>query len=353
MIPATDAKILYSPYTWGLVAGKMCTIDAGAYFTIAFTGTPTTAPTLGFDVSALAAPLPRIAVRVDGGPWMEHRIAASIPVPIPAGRTWGTRVEVMVLATTETQPRWGGLSTQIRFIELAADVTITSRTVRARPGNMFAITDSLGEAVRVLALNGTDDVDRNDARFGWPNLLADALGMEFGAAAFGAVGLTKSGSGGVPRFADNIPYLWSGVPRDFTPGPTVVVALPGTNDAAATDTEATAETVRMLNEVIANTACPIVVAPGWLQRKAAPIQAGIAACADPQRVTFVDTTGWWSTADSSDNLHPYGYINLIDLVPRLAAKVNEALGAFVPSVVPPSPPPAFYVNRGGVPIPIR
>lgn len=352
-IAASDSKILYSPYTWGVAGGAACTIDAGAYFTIAFTGTPTTAPTLGFDVSALAAPFPRIAVQVDGGAPVVQDVAASVPAPIPAGPTWGKHViRVTVVATSETLPRWGGTSTQVRFTGLTADATITSATVRARAGRLLLIGDSILEGVRTLNMTATRDTDRNDSRLSWGLPLADALGMEAGCVGFGAVGISKSGSGGVPRFADNIPYLWSGVARDLSAGPTAVVCHIGTNDNSSTDAEVTADTKRLLDYLIANTACPIIVMPGWLQRKASAIQAGIAASTAPTRATFVDTTGWWSTADAADSLHPYGYVNVIDLVPRLAARIDQVLGAFVPPVVPPAPAPAFFINRGGAAYPV-
>lgn len=351
-ISADNADIQYSPYTWGISGGQARTINAGAYFRIAFTGTPTTAPTLGFDVSTLVAPLPRIAVSVDGGPAVEHEIAASIPAPVPAGNSWGVHtIEVTVVATTETQSRWPGIATQVRFTGLTADVTITSRAIRARAGRVLAVGDSIAEGVRTLNKDATDDTDRNDARQGWAYLLGDALGMEVGVVGFGGVGIAKGGSGNVPRFADSVPYLWSGVSRDLTAEPSVIVAHIGTNDGALADADVTTDTTRLLDEWITTTAAPIVVLPGWLQRKAGAIQAGIAACSDPARVTYVDTTGWWATSDASDSLHPYGYINEIDLVPRLAEYVAAVLGGYVPPV-PPTPPTTYFINRGGVPRPI-
>lgn len=345
-ITATDANILYSPYTWGIVGGQARTINAGAYLRVAFVGSPTATPTLGFDVSALAAPVPRVAVRVDGGVPVEHDLASSIPAPIPAGTTWGTHVvDVVVVATTETQNRWSGASTQVRFTGLTADVAITSRPVRPRARRVLAVGDSIAEGVRTLNMTATDDTDRNDARLAWALPLGDALGMEVGVVGFGGVGIAKSGSGSVPRFADSAPYLWSGVARDLSAAPSVIVAHVGTNDSASTDADVTTETARLLNGWIGATACPIVVLPGWLQRKAAAIQAGIAACSDPERVTYVDTTGWWSTADASDSLHPYGYINEVDLVPRLAFVVADVLGDSVPA-------PAFFINRGGLAQPV-
>jgi hypothetical protein len=54
--------------------------------------------------------------------------------------------------------------------------------------------------------------------------------------------------------------------------------------------------------------------------KEAALRAGVARCRAPFRISWVDTTGWWSPVDSADTLHPYGYATL-----QIATKLSVAM----------------------------
>jgi lysophospholipase L1-like esterase len=338
-IAPNDPNILYSPYTWLVTAQMAKTINAGAYLRVAFTGTPGTL-TATFDVSA-GNYSPRVAIRYDGGPWQETQVAgSSVPIAltqtIPADanlfNTWGTHVvEIMMIASSEGVDRWASQLNALKFTGLVADVAVATKPVRARPLYGFLIGDSIAEGVRALNVTATGDQRRNDNRLAWTGPLRELLGAEIGVAGFGGVGVAGSGSGGVPQFSDSVPYLWSGQPRNLAvpQAPDFVVAHIGTNDGSKTDAAVTAGATALMNYLIANTPkkTAILVLPGWLQTKAAAIQAGIAASLNPGRVQFVDTTGWWNAADSADGLHPYGYSNVTDLAPRLAAIIRSAVVA--------------------------
>jgi len=49
--------------------------------------------------------------------------------------------------------------------------------------------------------------------------LASHLGAEIGVVGFGATGLSRGGSGGVPELGISWNQLWDGVPRVFEPKP--------------------------------------------------------------------------------------------------------------------------------------
>ena len=104
----------------------------------------------------------------------------------------------------------------------------------------------------------------------------------------------------------------------------VVVVNLGTNDHTRSRAGAGAAARRFLRTLAA--ACPssriLVLAPfgGQLPELAE------AACGVP-RVRYVPTDGWWDPADAGDGVHPYGYANARDIVPRLAPLVAAALGA--------------------------
>lgn len=336
-IAPNDPNIVYSPYTWDVTAGAAKTINAGAYLRIAFTGTPGTLAAT-FDITNMVAPASQVGIRIDGGNWLNVEVAASVPLTIPTDNTWGSHtVEIVVIATTQAHPRWvAPQGPAIIFTGLTADTTVTTRLQRERSIYAMAVGDSITEGVRTLNMDAVLDTDRNDSRLSYAYPLGDLLGAEIGVVGFGGTGISKAGAGGVPKFRDSVPYLWDGKARSLaTPrAPDFILAHIGTNDPESLDADVVADTTSLLNGWIAATAAtPIIVLPGWLQRKATQIQQGIAACDAPSRVHYVDTTGWWATADAADGLHPYGYINTTDLSQRVAATIKPIIGAASPPVV--------------------
>lgn len=323
-IATTDPNIVYSPYTWNVASGIAKTICAGAYLRVLFDGDPNTL-TVGFDVTNQPAPpnTSRVGIRIDGGPWQDSPVAASVTVTMPTTDTYQAHLlELVVISTTEGANRWNApQNTAVVVTGITGDVTLSTRTSRPRPLRVLAFGDSITEGVRTISLNAAGDVLRNDARIGWAYPLGEALGAEVGVVGFGATGLTKAGSGNVPKFVSSIPYLYADAVRDTTSAPPdIVIGHVGSNDLAASDAQVTADTTALCNWLIGGTParCPILILPGWALRKASAIAAGVAACSNPNRVKYIDTTGWWNSADASDALHPYGYINLADLTPRVA-----------------------------------
>ena len=154
---------------------------------------------------------------------------------------------------------------------------------------------------------------------------------------YGGSGVAPTtGSGGVPGIESHYDKLWSGQSRSFTPAPDLVLVHLGSN---GTGVNYTPGMTSFLNGILAATpdTTLIGVMPNWLNRHVTEIQAAIAACNSQRRVKFIDTTGWWSTADASDSLHPYGYINQSDLSPRVALAARSILAAG-----------GTYLNVGGV-----
>ncbi|MBS4753328.1 hypothetical protein KG112_10995 [Nocardioides sp. zg-ZUI104] len=58
----------------------------------------------------------------------------------------------------------------------------------------------------------------------------------------------------------------------------------------------------------------IVVFRNLIGYKAAELQAACEGCADHDRVTYVNTAGWWASGDASDGVHPYGYVMTQDVL---------------------------------------
>lgn len=324
-----DANIIYSPYNWDVNSGRAKTINAGAYFRAQINGSPTSI-TLWFDMTGVLTPLPQVTVTLDGRAISTAPIASTMVLTLPSGSTWAKRLlEVTVKSMTETQNRWATQSTAVQFQGIATSPgTCVTEPLTARKLNVPVFGDSITEGVRTLNMTATNDTDRNDATIGWAYDLREKLGAEVGVIGFGGSGVTKpSGSGGVPPLKTSLSLLWgSGPSRSFTsPAPDAIVIMDGTNDDAY---DITTDYTNALNQFLAATpsTTPILaLRPFNGTNKASQIQAAIAACNSPRRVTYVDTAGWWSTTDSSDNLHPYGYTNVGKISGLVAAAVRTAL----------------------------
>lgn len=329
-IAPTDANIAYSPYTWDVQASYAVTVSSGAYFKATIDGNPSNLSLL-FDTSSGYASGP-IWVQVDSGPWVKNSVSSSIPLNLEA--SWTSHTVTVALALRGngaggnpwSAPPLGGL----RFAGFTSSSEISARKIYQRPWRGFAFGDSRGMGILTLGNNV------NDARYGWAYLLADALGAELGIRAFGGVGYTQSGDGGVPPFGTIWNQLYDGKAADFaTTPPDFIVTMSGVNDGGATDAATTSAVISTLNAMLAATpaSMPIIMFRDWKGAKAAAQQAAIAGCSTPSRVKWVDTTGWWSPSDSTDGTHPYGYSNINELAPRMAAAMLPHL---IASRTPPS-----------------
>jgi chitodextrinase len=328
-------SVLFSPYNWDIQASSAKTINAGAYFKAVFGGTSCT---LNFDMTGIASPLPQISYRVDRfGPWISTPIAASVAITIPSdtadyANKGGHLLEVLVKSTTETQARWSTQSTAVKLTGIVLDAGKTISAPPSLPLKAIFYGDSITEGVRTVNMTATYDTDRNDAGQGWSLEVARILGAEIGNVGFGATGFSKSGSGGVPGLTSSYNYLYSGVARSFTPAPDFIVLMEGTNEPG----DITAAATTVLNGLLAATpgTTKIVVlrpfdgvASGNGTVHATQLQNAIAACTAPSRVTYVNTAGWFTTANASDSLHPYGVENITHIAPLAANAIRSALAS--------------------------
>lgn len=325
-LAAGTSNVLFSPYNWDIQASTAKTINAGAYFKTIFSGT---ACTLTFDMTGIVAPLPQMSYRVDRfGPWISAPIAASVAITIPSDTSDyankpGHLLEVLVKSMTETQARWSTQATAVKLTGIILDAGKTISAPPSLPMNAIFYGDSITEGVRTVNSTATDDTDRNDAGQCWSLEVGRILGAEVGNVGFGATGFNQGGSGSVPSLPNSYSYLYSGVARSFTTTPDFIVLMEGTNDGG----DVTSAATTVLNGLIAATTTTkiIVLRPFNGTSHASQLQAAIAACTAPSRVTYVDTAGWFNTSNSSDGLHPYGVENITHIAPLVADAVATAL----------------------------
>lgn len=318
------ANILFSPYNWDAQSGSAKTINAGAYFKTIFDGANCT---LNFDMTGIASPVPQISYRVDGfGAWTTVPIAASVAISISSKTAGyaghgGHLLEVLVKSTTETQPRWSTQSTAVVLTGIILDAGKVLAAPPALPLRGLYFGDSITEGVRTVGTIDPNDTDRNDAGQGWAFLSAQMIGAEFGIVGFGGTGFNNAGSGAVPALGSSYNLLWSGKARSFSPAPDYVVVNDGTNDGTSVQANATS----FLNGIIAATpkTTAIIILRPFSGTHAAELQAAIAACTDPSRITYKDTTGYFTTANSVDAVHPYGIENITHIAPLIAGDLRK------------------------------
>lgn len=174
------------------------------------------------------------------------------------------------------------------------------------------------------------DTDHNDASVVYSFAQGALLGAEVGVVGFGATGLSRGGSGGVPALGESWDMMWAGVPRSFSPRPDLVVFNEGTNDGA---NDITAAFAAVLDDVLA--ACPgtpIAVLLPFNGAQRAHLVAAIAACANPARVHFIDTAGFYNTSFGG-GLHPTGPNDVARVAPQIAAQLRPLIAP------PPAPAP--------------
>jgi hypothetical protein len=154
------------------------------------------------------------------------------------------------------------------------------------------------------------------------------LPAEVGVVAFGATGLTRGGSGGVPALPASYNQLWAGQPRDFATtipsahpqAPDLVIYNEGTNDGG----DITALFTDVVASVFAATAPAatkqLLLLP-FDGAHATEIQNVVQHFAGgggntTGRIFYGDTTGFY---DGADGLHPFGYSHVGNIAPRVAA----------------------------------
>lgn len=314
-IAPDDTAIAYSPYTWNVTSTVAKTINPGAYFKTLFSGNYCA---LAFDLTGINTPLPQIEYRVDGfGAWISAPVAATVELTIPTDTQNYQKhlLEVVVKSTTETQPRWNTQSTAVVLNNIALGVGETATRPETQADNVIFFGDSITEGVRTVNSTASSDTDRNDATQGWAFKLGQMLGVEFGIVGFGGTGIAKtSGSGSVPSLQVSYNQLWNGQARSFTPEPKLIVINHGTNDSGTIISACT----NMLNLLLA--ACPtakIAVIQPFNGSRASSWLGAIPACNNPARVQYIDTAGFMQSNTSSDGLHPYGWVNLAVLAPKI------------------------------------
>lgn len=314
-------NVLFSPGNWNIAASTAKTINAGAYFRTVFGGTSCS---LQFDTSGLSAGFPKLEYRVDGtGPWTTVDLAATVAIAMPSETSGYAShlLEVNVRATTRTS-RWA-----LGGIVALTGIILDSTKVLSKPGQRpligYVFGDSITEGLKSLS-SSEDTVNSSNGMQSYASILGPALGAEIGVIGFSGQGFSNQGDGSVPVFGSTYNLIYAGVTRTFLPAPDFIVINQGTNDGSNNTIAAATGVLNGLLAATPSTTKVFVLRP-FNGNQASNLQAAIAACTTPARVYYIDTTGFFTSANSGDGLHPYGWENITHIGPAVAGAIRPIL----------------------------
>jgi lysophospholipase L1-like esterase len=286
---------------------KAITVNGGSHVVARFDGRSITAR---FDLTRNKPPLPTIAWRIDDDiEWRESEIGESVELGKdlkPGPHT----ITVLARGLDEHQPRWAEpLTASITF--LGFDFP-TGGKLLAPPDEpklkIEFLGDSITEGVLVHGKQPGRDTWpwKTDALRAWPTQTSLRLSAQWRQVGFGAMGITKGGSGGVPPAPDAFDWFYQGCPRDDWQADVVVINH-GTNDGGSpskTFRPAYARYLEMIRKAYPQ--ARILALRPFAGTHGDDIAAEVAARvkSGDAKVTFVDTTGWLTPDDFTDRVHP-------------------------------------------------
>ncbi len=281
---------------------KMITTATGSKITFAFTGR---LATLHFDMLFNQQPYGHLWIQVDGGCRVETPLDWYLRVQ--AQGDGPHTVEVIYKSGVEMHHRWHHpLVGRVAFLGVEAEGLAPLPPLNKK--TIEFVGDSITEGILIDAdckkysFNQNNCPNQNDVCATYAYLTAEALNLEPLFMGYGAVGVTKSGQGGVPKAADAYPYCFEGMPVPYA-SPDYVLINHGANDGAATAEVYVAEYKKLLeliHKMHPKTQMVVLSAfvgryPQELDKMVAEFNAQYGTS-----VLFIDTTGWLP----KEPLHP-------------------------------------------------
>ncbi len=286
---------------WDINENAATTTAPGGMIEIAFEGT---AAVLHFDMEMHMHPYPHIWISLDDGAKIEAALSHVLRVEAPMSGNHVIRV--IYKSAVEAQHRWyQPLIGRLRFkgaeTEKAGTLPADNRKI------IEFIGDSITEGVVVdeynfEQFNQNNRPNQDDATATYAYLTAMQLGMRPVIMGYGAVGVTKSGQGSVPKAAEAYPYNFDGSPAKAQ-NPDLIVINHGANDRGKPAKLYTAEYRKLLQVVREiNPNAKIVVLSAFCGVYPAELQEMVETYnrETGDTVHFIDSAGWIP----AEPLHP-------------------------------------------------
>ncbi len=283
------------------VDGKVCkaTIAPGAefYFEVKNTSTVT------LSLASLAEKAPYLAVSIDG----REPVRMLSPLTgnmVIAENLSLDRHEFRIIVDSLYEYQYQKWQTGNGFVlkDVLVDDGGTVRGLVPQNPTIMYFGDSITEGVAIF--EAVSSPEANSAMYEYPFVTSHALGAVSHTNGFGGSGITKGGSGGIPKCLTVIDQVIDGIPND-APEPDMIVINHGHNDLSngtlipeVFGEEYTAVLTR-LREKYPNAKIFAVVP--YVQRYPDVIEECVSAMND-SNIFFIPTAGWkYSTSDSA---HP-------------------------------------------------
>ena len=280
------------------VNGVTCkaTFSQGAEFYFKVSGTSK----VWLKLHSTASPAPVIAVSIDGG--VPKRITTVKEGSLLIAENLSAdehTFRVIVDGFNEYQEKW---TSAMGFVLECPEVENGGTITGLLPTNPVILYygDSITEGINVLGTGSTPD--SNSASNEYPFIASHLLNAVSYTNGFGASGVTRGGSGGVPKCLDVIDSLYNGMPLAETPAPAAIVINHGHNDPtsdSAAFTEAYTAVLKRLRAKYPNT--PIFAVSPFAGMHNADIEALVEDLGD-SNIYFVAKPSFSYT--TSDGAHP-------------------------------------------------
>lgn len=273
-----------------------------------------------------ASPAPVLAVSVDGSAPKRITTVKEGSLLIAENLSESEHTfRIIVDGFNEYQEKW---TSAMGFVLECPEVENGGTITGLLPTNPVILYygDSITEGINVLGTGSTPD--SNSASNEYPFIASHLLNAVSYTNGFGASGVTRGGSGGVPKCLDVIDTLYNGMPLSETPAPAAIVINHGHNDPtsdSAAFTEAYTAVLKRLREKYPNT--PIFAVSPFAGMHNADIKAVVEDLGD-SNIFFIAKPSFSYT--TSDGAHPdkNGAKALgTYLAKEIAAKTNLAANA--------------------------
>lgn len=306
-------------------AGLAVATTTGAYLEIAFRGEMAL---MHFDMNYAETPVPHLWIQVDDGAMTEAPVDRHMR--IQASGRGNHVVRVIFKSAVEAYHRWyAPLSGRVAF--QGVDVEARGELAEDPRPIIEFVGDSITEGILIdVDYSGTpayspevlNRVYQDDVCAAYAWLTAETLNLRPIIMGYGAVGLTRSGSGNVPRVGVAYPQVFDGCPYAGE-HPNIVVINHGANDSASTPDRYIArygELVDLIREI--HPEAKIVCLSAFCGNFAADLDAFVQRYNETHDtpIYFINSTGWVPR----EPLHPLRAGHR-----AIAAHLSEALRAIL------------------------
>lgn len=283
------------------LAEAAVTVNSGSQITSSFTGHSLHGL---FATAGITNPA-QVYVSVDGQRPVLFTLTSQVenfaPVKLDGDRH---KVELVVKDVDERANRWAPpLASAVIFKGFVLDPGAKMLPIPPPPKlKMEFYGDSITQGVRALSM--AIGPDGSDATKDYAFLTGTAFGALFNQIGFGRQGIIRTGNGDVPPAPQSFGWNFQGSRADPSFAPEVVTVNQGTNDQAYPSAQfrpAYRDYIVEIRKAYPKATILCMRPFGGFHEE--DIRAAVKSLADP-RIIYVDTTGWLSSSDYTDGIHP-------------------------------------------------